>query len=182
MTSVLGIPPYILLPALSIPTSLKLSWSIIWLCLVTAPDAWANHAWQVQSDYQWNNKHIQTLRLSKSYHSKCHFFSFNFFSFLQLELNILNKGFSFELGHEFLAKPRKYIEVVLWPESFCNKAAQRGRKNVSMFLSPRSCPSFISVLWDFQDMLPFIINSNFGWTQFLLSYVFSEIKSQTSVN
>ena len=50
------------------------------------------------------------------------------FSFLQLELNILNKEFGFELGHEFIAKPRKYIEVVLWPESFCNKAAQRGKK------------------------------------------------------
>lgn len=109
-------------------------------------------------------------------------FSFKFLSFLQLELNILNKEFSFELGHEFRPKPRKYIEVVLWPESFCNKAAQREKKSVSMLLSPRSCPSFISVLWVFQDKLPFIINSNFGWTQFLLSYVFSEMKSQTSVN
>lgn len=48
-----------------------------------------------------------------------------FFSFLHLELNVLNKEFGFELGHEFITKPRKYIEVVLWPESLCNKAAQR---------------------------------------------------------
>ena len=67
------------------------------------------------------------------------------FSFLQLELNILNKEFGFELGHEFIAKPRKYIEVVLWPESFCNKAAQRGKKKVYLCSFPQGAAHLSSL-------------------------------------